>query len=62
MLDAIKAAGWLRQSNFINGQWVDAADGRTLAVENPANAEQLGTIAWSAGAEARLAMRLPVGR
>ncbi len=56
MLDAIKAAGWLRQSNFINGQWVDAADGRTLAVENPANAEQLGTIAWSAGAEARLAI------
>ncbi len=56
MLDAIKAAGWLRQSNFINGQWVDAGDGRTLAVENPANAEQLGTIAWSAGDEARLAI------
>jgi succinate-semialdehyde dehydrogenase/glutarate-semialdehyde dehydrogenase len=56
MLDSIKAAGWLRQSNFINGQWLAAADGRTLAVDNPATAEQLGTIAWSAGSEARLAI------
>ncbi|GLK90385.1 NAD-dependent succinate-semialdehyde dehydrogenase [Pseudomonas turukhanskensis] len=56
MLDSLKAAGWLRQTNFINGQWLAAADGRTLAVENPATAEQLGTIAWSASSEARLAI------
>jgi succinate-semialdehyde dehydrogenase/glutarate-semialdehyde dehydrogenase len=56
MLDSIKAAGWLRQNNFINGQWLAAADGRTLAVDNPATAEQLGTIAWSAGSEARMAI------
>ncbi len=30
---------------FIDGQWTDAADGRTLAVENPATGEVVGTVA-----------------
>ncbi len=33
-----------RQQCYINGQWVDADDGVTIAVTNPANGEVLGTI------------------
>ncbi len=33
-----------RQQCYINGQWVDADDGATIAVTNPANGEVLGTI------------------
>ncbi|MBB5019282.1 succinate-semialdehyde dehydrogenase/glutarate-semialdehyde dehydrogenase [Chitinivorax tropicus] len=34
----------LRQQCYIDGEWCDAADGRTIAVTNPATADQLGTI------------------
>src|SRR3954462_9779346 len=37
--------------NFINGQYVDAADGRTTAVVNPATGEQYATAALSGGAD-----------
>ena len=30
---------------FINGQWQDAADGRTLPVHNPATGKEIGTVA-----------------
>jgi len=30
---------------FINGQWQDAADGRTLAVFNPATGQEIGRVA-----------------
>ena len=30
---------------FINGQWQDAADGRTLAVFNPATGKEIGRVA-----------------
>lgn len=30
---------------FINGQWLDAADGRTLAVFNPASGKEIGRVA-----------------
>jgi hypothetical protein len=30
MLERIKSAGWLRETNYIGGRWVAAADGRTL--------------------------------
>ena len=32
MLERIKSAGWLRETNFINGLWFAADDGRTIAV------------------------------
>ncbi len=34
----------LRSQCYVNGQWLDAADGRTLPVKNPATGEQLGTV------------------
>ena len=30
---------------FINGQWQDAADGKSLAVVNPANGKEIGRVA-----------------
>ena len=41
---------------FINGQWQDAADGRTLPVFNPATGKEIGSITVSIGvAQFRLA-------
>ncbi|NML18158.1 NAD-dependent succinate-semialdehyde dehydrogenase [Azohydromonas caseinilytica] len=33
---------------FINGQWLDAADGKTLAVFNPATGQEIGRVAHAA--------------
>src|SRR3954453_5630343 len=43
--------------NFINGQYVDAADGRTTAVVNPASGEQDATAALSGEADIDNAMK-----
>ncbi len=34
----------LRQQAYINGKWVDADNGATMTVTNPADGEVLGTI------------------
>ncbi|NEX62161.1 NAD-dependent succinate-semialdehyde dehydrogenase [Noviherbaspirillum galbum] len=36
---------------FINGQWQDAADGRTLAVHNPATGQEIGRVASASRAD-----------
>jgi succinate-semialdehyde dehydrogenase/glutarate-semialdehyde dehydrogenase len=36
---------------FINGQWQDAADGRTLAVFNPATGKEIGKVAHAGKAD-----------
>ncbi len=36
---------------FINGQWLDAADGRTLAVFNPATGQEIGRVAHAGQAD-----------
>jgi succinate-semialdehyde dehydrogenase/glutarate-semialdehyde dehydrogenase len=36
---------------FINGQWQDAADGRTLAVHNPATGQEIGRVAHASRAD-----------
>lgn len=36
---------------FINGQWQDAADGRSLAVFNPANGKEIGRVAQAGKAD-----------
>ena len=43
--------------NFINGQHVDAADGRTTAVVNPATGEQYATAPLSGEADIDSAMK-----
>lgn len=56
MLDRIRAAGWLREKNFINGNWVTADGGTTLPVEDPATGKTIGIIPLSGAKEARQAI------
>jgi succinate-semialdehyde dehydrogenase/glutarate-semialdehyde dehydrogenase len=46
----------LRQQAYINGEWCDADGGATLAVNNPATGEQLGTVPLMGAAETRRAI------
>jgi len=43
----------LRSQSYVNGQWLDAADGRTTVVNNPASGERLGTVPQLDGAATR---------
>jgi betaine-aldehyde dehydrogenase len=43
--------------NFVNGEWVDAKDGRTTAVINPATGEQYAEAALSGPADVDFAMQ-----
>ena len=53
----LKNSSLLRQQCYVNGAWVDAADGATLPVTNPATGKLLGTIPAinAAGAESAVA-------
>ncbi|KAF7084017.1 hypothetical protein CFC21_087718 [Triticum aestivum] len=44
-VDKIRAAGLLRTRGLIGGQWVDAYDGKTTEVQNPATGEVLANVA-----------------
>jgi len=46
----------LREACYIDGQWVGADSGETIAVTNPATGEQLGTVPKCAAAETRRAI------
>jgi succinate-semialdehyde dehydrogenase/glutarate-semialdehyde dehydrogenase len=46
----------LRQRCYIRGAWVDADDGRTLQVTNPATGEVIGTVPRMGAAETRRAI------
>lgn len=46
----------LRTQAYIDGQWVDADDGRTLSVTNPATGEALAEVASMGAAETRRAI------
>ena len=47
----LKDPGLFRQQAYIAGEWVDADDGATVAVTNPANGERLGTVPMCGAAE-----------
>ncbi len=53
----LKDSSLFRQQCHVNGAWIDAADGASLPVTNPANGEQLGTVPAinAAGAESAVA-------
>ena len=46
----------LRNQCYVDGQWVDAEGGKTLAVTNPATGELLGTVPNMGAAETRRAI------
>ncbi|KAL6629937.1 hypothetical protein ACP70R_029702 [Stipagrostis hirtigluma subsp. patula] len=43
-MEKIRAAGLLRTRGLIGGQWVDAYDGKTIEVQNPATGEVLANV------------------
>src|SRR5579875_2920189 len=45
-----------RQQAYIDGEWVDAIGGATLAVEDPASGERLGTVPKMGAEETRRAI------
>ncbi len=52
----LKDPSLLRQQAFVAGEWVDADDGGTVAVVNPATGETLGTVPMCGAAETRRAI------
>ena len=55
-LETIKAGGWLREQNYIGGEWTAADGGQTHPVRDPATSQPIGTIAWSGTADTRRAI------
>src|SRR5215211_2488837 len=52
----LKDMSLFRQQCYINGEWVDADDGSTLPVYNPADGQQIGTVPKMGAAETRRAI------
>jgi succinate-semialdehyde dehydrogenase/glutarate-semialdehyde dehydrogenase len=46
----------LRQRCYVGGAWIDADDGRTITVRNPATGETIGTVPRMGTAGARRAV------
>ena len=61
MLAILKDKSLFRRQCLINGQWCDADDKSVLAVTNPANEKQLGTVPKCGAAETRRIGHLHVG-
>jgi len=55
-LPALKDASLLRQQAYINGAWVDADNGATMRVTNPATGQLVGTAPDMGAAETRRAI------
>jgi len=56
MTIALQDPSLLRQQCYVDGAWIDADGGGTLAVTNPANGETLGTVPNLGAAETRRAI------
>ena len=56
MLDTLNDTRLLRQQAWIDGRWVDASDGATQAISNPATGDTIATIAKCGTAETRQAV------
>ena len=52
----LKDPDLLRQQVYVAGQWCDADDGGTVAVTNPANGRQVGTVPLCGAAETKRAI------
>ena len=52
----LKDPSLFRQANYIDGKWVDADSGKTVAVKNPASGEVIGAVPAMGAAETRRAI------
>jgi len=50
-ITGVSRVGYVDTRLFIDGAWQDAADGRTLAVHNPATGEEIGRVAHASRAD-----------
>jgi len=53
----LKDPSLFKQQAYVAGAWVDADDGKTVAVTNPANGEQIGTVPMCGAAETERAIK-----
>ena len=53
---SLKDPALFRQQAYIDGAWLDADGGQTIAVDNPATGKTLGTVPKMGGAETRRAI------
>ena len=56
MSDLLKDPSLLKTQAYINGEWVDADDGATFKVYNPANHDVIAEVASVGAAETRRAI------
>jgi succinate-semialdehyde dehydrogenase/glutarate-semialdehyde dehydrogenase len=49
--EQLKADGWLKQANYINGQWVAADNGATFDVNDPSTNAKIGEVPWAGAPE-----------
>ena len=52
----LKNPSLLRQANYVNGQWITAASGKTIEVRNPATGKLVGTVPSLSAAETSAAI------
>jgi succinate-semialdehyde dehydrogenase/glutarate-semialdehyde dehydrogenase len=52
----LKDASLLHTQCYVDGRWIDADDGKTMDVVNPATGRPIGTAPWFGGAETRRAI------
>jgi succinate-semialdehyde dehydrogenase/glutarate-semialdehyde dehydrogenase len=52
----LKDPSLFRQANFVDGKWIEAESGRTIAVRNPATGETIGEVPSLSVAETRRAI------
>ena len=52
----LKDGALLRQQCYVDGRWIDAAGGGTIAVTNPASGDVLGTVPDLGATETRAAI------
>ena len=55
-MTSIQDSKFFRQHAYVGGKWIDAEDGATVAVTNPANGKTLGTVPKMGTADARRAV------
>lgn len=56
MSASIKNSIWLKETNYINGQWQGAQDGRVVEVTNPADGQLIGHVPLCGATETRAAI------
>jgi len=55
-MTSIQDSKWFRQHAYVNGKWIDADNGATVDVSNPATGKTIGTVPKMGTADARRAI------